>query len=122
MVGGARLSGEKNWLAGMCRKSVVNPSPQEVAGARTVGVSGVIGVIPLEGVVPKNWVPNIPGEIGIPCAGNTNLVMSLSELCWFICCCWACCCCCCAACNTEEGGGINGKVASANNLAHCNVS
>ena len=90
MVGGARLSGEKNCPVGMFRKSA-NPSPPEVAGARTVGVSGVIGVTPLEAVVPKNCVPNIPGDIGMPWAGNTNFVMSLS---WFKCCC--CCCCCCA--------------------------
>lgn len=78
MAGGARLNGENTCPAGTFLKSV-NPSPPaEDAGAIKVGVIGVIGVTPLEAVVPKNCVPKIPGEIGIPCAGNTNLVISLS--------------------------------------------
>ena len=80
MVGGARLNGEKTWPVGTFLKSV-KPMPE--CGARRVGV---IGVTPLVAAVPKNWVPNIPGEIGIPCAGKMNFVISLSEL-WFSCCC-----------------------------------
>ena len=53
MAGGAKLSGEKNCPVGIFLKSV-NPSPPDVAGARTVGVNGVIGVTPLEAVAPKN--------------------------------------------------------------------
>ena len=51
MVGGARLNGEKTCPVGL--KSV-KPNPPEVAGAKRVGVIGVIGVTPLEAVVPKN--------------------------------------------------------------------
>ena len=46
---------------------------EDTAGANSVGV---IGVTPLEAVVPKNCAPKIPGDIGILCAGNMNLVMS----------------------------------------------
>lgn len=77
MAGGARLNGENTCPAVWTFLKSVNPSPAEDAGAIRVGVIGVIGVTPLDAVVPKNCVPKIPGEIGIPCAGNTNLVISL---------------------------------------------
>lgn len=77
MAGGAKLNGENTCPAGTFLKSV-NPSPAEEAGAINVGVIGVMGVTPLEAVVPKNCVPKIPGDMGIPCAGKTNLVISLS--------------------------------------------
>ena len=51
ITGGAKLSGEKNCPAWIFLKSV-NPKPAEdAAGASSVGV---IGVTPLEPVVPKN--------------------------------------------------------------------
>ena len=79
--GGARLKGEKTepWKP---RKSV-KPSPEELEGARSIGV---IGVTPDVAVVPKNGVPNIPGDIGMPWVGKTNFVISLMML-WFRCCC-----------------------------------
>ena len=51
MAGGARLNGEKTCPVDL--KSV-KPNPADVAGANRVGVIGVIGVTPLEAVVPKN--------------------------------------------------------------------
>ena len=81
--GGARLNGE-NTCPWTPRKSV-KPRPEELAGASSVGVMGVIGVTPVVAAVPKNGVPKMPGEIGMPWAGKTNFVMSLTEL-WFSCC------------------------------------
>ena len=98
IAGGARLRGEKNWPVWRFLKSG-NPCPaatEDTVGASRVGVIGVKGVTPLVAVVPKNWAPNIPGDMGIPCAGKMNLVMSFREL-WVMCCCacWTAAACCC---------------------------